>query len=54
MLRIAFPRLAVFLAALLVAMPGMAQSWPDRPLKFIVSAPAGARWMCSPALSPTS
>jgi tripartite-type tricarboxylate transporter receptor subunit TctC len=42
MLRIAFPRLAVFLAALLVAMPGMAQSWPDRPLKFIVSAPAGS------------
>ena len=42
MLRIAFPRLAAFLAALLVAMPAMAQSWPDRPLKFIVSAPAGS------------
>jgi tripartite-type tricarboxylate transporter receptor subunit TctC len=42
MLRNAFPRLAALLFALIVAAPGMAQNWPDRPLKFIVSAPAGS------------
>ena len=42
MLRNAFPRLAAFLIALVVAAPGAAQNWPDRPLKFVVSAPAGS------------
>jgi len=42
MLRNAFPRLAAFLLALVIAAPGAAQSWPDRPLKFVVSAPAGS------------
>ncbi|MEO8739287.1 MAG: tripartite tricarboxylate transporter substrate binding protein [Casimicrobiaceae bacterium] len=35
-------RLAAMAVALCVATPGGAQSWPDRPLKFIVSAPAGS------------
>jgi len=35
-------QLAVMAAALIVAAPGSAQNWPDRPLKFIVSAPAGS------------
>ena len=30
------------LAALVVAAPAAAQSWPDRPLRFIVAAPAGS------------
>lgn len=42
MLRNAFPRLAALLVALVVAVPGSAQNWPDRPLKFVVSAPAGS------------
>ena len=42
MLRNVFPRFAAILVALIVAAPGMAQNWPDRPLKFIVSAPAGS------------
>jgi len=37
-----FAQLAVMAAALIVAAPGSAQNWPDRPLKFIVSAPAGS------------
>ena len=42
MLRNAFPRLAAFLAALVIAAPTVAQNWPDRPIKFVVSAPAGS------------
>jgi len=42
MLRHAFGRLAALLVALVIAAPCMAQNWPDRPLKFIVSAPAGS------------
>ncbi len=42
MSRNAFLRLAAFLVALVVAAPGVAQNWPDRPLKFVVSAPAGS------------
>jgi tripartite-type tricarboxylate transporter receptor subunit TctC len=42
MLRHAFPRLAALLVTLLVAAQGTAQNWPDRPLRFVVSAPAGS------------
>jgi tripartite-type tricarboxylate transporter receptor subunit TctC len=46
MLPKAFPRLAALLFAplltLLAAAPGAAQGWPDRPLKFVVAAPAGS------------
>ncbi len=42
MLRHAFPRLAAFFVALLVAAPSTAQNWPDHPLRFVVSAPAGS------------
>jgi tripartite-type tricarboxylate transporter receptor subunit TctC len=42
MLRHALPRLAALLVAVLVAAPGTAQNWPDRPLRFVVSAPAGS------------
>ena len=42
MVRHAFGRLAALLVALVIAAPCMAQNWPDRPLKFIVSAPAGS------------
>ncbi len=42
MLRNTFPRLAAFLVALAITTPSVAQSWPDRPLKFVVSAPAGS------------
>ena len=30
------------LAAALASSPAFAQSWPERPLKFIVAAPAGS------------
>ena len=42
MLRSVFPRLAALLLSLAVAAPSFAQNWPDRPLKFVVSAPAGS------------
>ena len=42
MLRDAFARLAALLAALVIAAPCTAQNWPDRPLRFVVSAPAGS------------
>ena len=42
MLRSVLPRLAAFLLFSIVAAPGLAQNWPDRPLKFVVSAPAGS------------
>ena len=42
MLRNALPRLSAFLIALAIAAPCVAQNWPDRPLKFVVSAPAGS------------
>ncbi len=35
-------RLAALALTLCIAAPGGAQTWPDRPLKFIVSAPAGS------------
>jgi tripartite-type tricarboxylate transporter receptor subunit TctC len=35
-------RLAAMALTLGVAAPGTAQNWPDRPIKFIVSAPAGS------------
>ena len=35
-------RLAALALTLSIAAPGGAQTWPDRPLKFIVSAPAGS------------
>lgn len=42
MLRNAIPRLAALFVALTMAAPSIAQNWPDRPLKFVVSAPAGS------------
>ena len=42
MLRDAFARLAALLVALVIAAPCTAQNWPDRPLRFVVSAPAGS------------
>ncbi len=42
MLRKRVLRLTALLVALVVAAPVMAQNWPDHPLKFIVSAPAGS------------
>jgi tripartite-type tricarboxylate transporter receptor subunit TctC len=38
----AIARLAALTLTLAIAAPGGAQNWPDRPLKFIVSAPAGS------------
>jgi tripartite-type tricarboxylate transporter receptor subunit TctC len=35
-------RLVAAAAALLTAWPVAAQAWPERPLKFIVAAPAGS------------
>ena len=37
-----FKRLAVIVAALVIAWPAAAQTWPEHPLKFIVAAPAGS------------
>ena len=35
-------RLAAMAMTLIIAVPAGAQNWPDRPIKFIVSAPAGS------------
>ncbi len=35
-------RILVALATVVAALPALAQSWPERPIKFIMAAPAGS------------
>src|ERR1700694_434273 len=42
MLRLVLARLAALAFLIVAAGPAMAQGWPDRPVKFIVAAPAGS------------
>jgi tripartite-type tricarboxylate transporter receptor subunit TctC len=42
MIRVVLPRLIALACFVAAAMPATGQNWPDRPLKFVVAAPAGS------------